>query len=267
MAKGEIVLGCLAPHPPHLIYAENPDANEAFAEGGWETLRWGYHRLARKLKSIDYDCIVVLTPHWQTYVGTHFLGVERFQNISVDPIFPNLFRFHHDITVDIEMAEAMSLCISCKGCKRECPAGVDMAALKLEWQYGQNQRHGIPLRERLLADLPRQAPRLSRMAAAVNAAGNSRALRALAERHLGISKHRALPRWAKRPWHDDEIGTWEPDEGPFADIEDTGLHKSSINAVAQEEDARPIIFSTLVQDHLRERHIWPLSHLLSNSKK
>ena len=40
-------------------------------------------------------------------MGTHFLGLERFQNISVDPIFPNLFRFNHDITVDVEMAEAM----------------------------------------------------------------------------------------------------------------------------------------------------------------
>ena len=33
MAKGEIVLGCLAPHPPHLVYAENPPQNEAFSEG------------------------------------------------------------------------------------------------------------------------------------------------------------------------------------------------------------------------------------------
>ncbi|GIT41371.1 MAG: hypothetical protein Ct9H300mP10_03810 [Methanobacteriota archaeon] len=90
MAKGEIVLGCLAPHPPHVVYAENPEQNEPFSEGGWGALRWGYHRLARKLKDIDYDCIVVLTPHWMTYVGTHFLGLERFQNISVDPIFPNL---------------------------------------------------------------------------------------------------------------------------------------------------------------------------------
>ena len=80
MAKGEIVLGCLAPHPPHVVYAENPEQNEPFSEGGWEALRWGYHRLARKLKDIDYDCIVVLTPHWMTYVGTHFLGLERFQN-------------------------------------------------------------------------------------------------------------------------------------------------------------------------------------------
>ena len=55
MSKGEIVLGCLAPHPPHLVYAENPPQNEAFSEGGWETLRWGYAKLARKLKTIDYD--------------------------------------------------------------------------------------------------------------------------------------------------------------------------------------------------------------------
>ena len=37
--SGEIVLGTLAPHPPHLVYAENPEQNEAYAEGGWETLR------------------------------------------------------------------------------------------------------------------------------------------------------------------------------------------------------------------------------------
>ena len=55
MSKGEIVLGCLAPHPPHLVYAENPPQNEAFSEGGWETLRWGYAKLARKLKTIDYS--------------------------------------------------------------------------------------------------------------------------------------------------------------------------------------------------------------------
>tara|TARA_B100000287_G_scaffold425005_1_gene470608 strand:- start:865 stop:1770 length:906 start_codon:yes stop_codon:yes gene_type:complete len=107
MAKGEVVLGCLAPHPPHVVYAENPEQNEPFSEGGWEALRWGYNMLARKLKEIDYDCIVVLTPHWQTYIGNHFLGLERFQNISVDPIFPNLFRFHHDIMVDVELSEAM----------------------------------------------------------------------------------------------------------------------------------------------------------------
>ena len=107
MTKGEIVLGCLAPHPPHVVYAENPEQNEAFAEGGWETLRWGYHRLARKLKKIDYDAMVIFTPHWQTYIGTHFLGLPKFQSKSVDPVFPNLFRYNYDISVDVELAEEM----------------------------------------------------------------------------------------------------------------------------------------------------------------
>ena len=107
MAKGEIVLGCLAPHPPHLVYAENPPQNEAFSEGGWETLRWGYAKLARKLKTIDYDAIIIFTPHWQTYIGTHFLGLPEFKSKSVDPVFPNLFRYNYDLKVDVELAEAM----------------------------------------------------------------------------------------------------------------------------------------------------------------
>ena len=45
MANGGIVAGCLAPHPPHLVYAENPEQNEPVSEGGWEQLRWGYERL------------------------------------------------------------------------------------------------------------------------------------------------------------------------------------------------------------------------------
>jgi len=104
MAQGEIVAGCLAPHPPHLVYAENPEQNEPVAEGGWEQLRWGYERLRESLSEIEYDAIVILSPHWQTYIGTHFLGLENFQSLSVDPIFPNLFRYHYDMNVDVELA-------------------------------------------------------------------------------------------------------------------------------------------------------------------
>ncbi len=75
MAKGKIVAGCIAPHPPHLVYAENPDQNEPSSEGGWEQLRWGYERLRDSLSEIEHDVIVILSPHWQTYVGTHFLGL------------------------------------------------------------------------------------------------------------------------------------------------------------------------------------------------
>ncbi|MEE3276271.1 MAG: tRNA U-34 5-methylaminomethyl-2-thiouridine biosynthesis protein [Candidatus Thermoplasmatota archaeon] len=107
MAKGEIVMGALAPHPPHLVYAENPSQNEPVSEGGWEELRWGYERLRKSLADKEFDVIIIHTPHWQTYVGTHFLGVPHFKNLSVDPIFPNLFRYNYDLTVDVELSRAI----------------------------------------------------------------------------------------------------------------------------------------------------------------
>ncbi|MGE0763798.1 MAG: tRNA U-34 5-methylaminomethyl-2-thiouridine biosynthesis protein [Bdellovibrionales bacterium] len=106
MAKnGQIIAGVLAPHPPHLVYAENPPQNEPRAECGWEVLRWGYERLRKSLEAYDYDVLIVHSPHWRTHVGTHLLGVPHFKSVSVDPVFPNLFRYHYDLQVDVPLAE------------------------------------------------------------------------------------------------------------------------------------------------------------------
>lgn len=107
MKKGKIVAGCLAPHPPHLVYAENPPQNEPKAECGWETLRWAYERLRKSLSLIEYDVLVVHSPHWRTQIGTHFLGLPHFKSLSVDPVFPNLFRYHYDLNVDVELSKAI----------------------------------------------------------------------------------------------------------------------------------------------------------------
>lgn len=105
--KGKILAGCLAPHPPHLVYAENPPQNEPRSECGWEVLRWSYERLRRSLSQIEYDVLVVHSPHWRTQIGTHFLGVKHFKSLSVDPIFPNLFRYHYDLEVDVSLSQAI----------------------------------------------------------------------------------------------------------------------------------------------------------------
>jgi 2-aminophenol/2-amino-5-chlorophenol 1,6-dioxygenase subunit beta len=107
MTEGRIVAGALAPHPPHLIYAENPPQNEPTAECGWEGLRWGYERMRKDIAATEPDVLVVLSPHWQTYVGTHLLGVPKFKSLSVDPIFPNLFRYSYEMDVDVDLAEAI----------------------------------------------------------------------------------------------------------------------------------------------------------------
>ncbi len=104
---GKIVAGCLAPHPPHLVYAENPPQNEPKSECGWEGLRWAYENMRECLNKIDYDVLLVMSPHWRTYVGTHILATPQLKSTSVDPIFPNLFRYHYDLKVDVDLAEAL----------------------------------------------------------------------------------------------------------------------------------------------------------------
>lgn len=106
MPKGEIVAGFLAPHPPHLVYAENPPQNEPRSDGGWEPLRWAYERARKSLDALKPDVLLVHSPHWMTQQGHHFLGVDRLSGTSVDPIFPNLFRYTFDLNVDVELAEA-----------------------------------------------------------------------------------------------------------------------------------------------------------------
>lgn len=106
MAQGHILAGFLAPHPPHLVYGENPPQNEPRSQGGWEQLRWAYERARKSLDELKPDVLLVHSPHWITQLGHHFLGVKRLKGKSVDPIFPNLFRYNFDLAVDVELAEA-----------------------------------------------------------------------------------------------------------------------------------------------------------------
>ncbi|KCB51269.1 2-aminophenol 1,6-dioxygenase subunit beta [Bordetella hinzii] len=106
MSEGMIVAGFLAPHPPHLVYGENPPQNEPRSEGGWEPLRWAYAQARENIERLRPDVLLVHSPHWITQVGHHFLGVPRLTGRSVDPIFPNLFRYDFGMDVDVELAEA-----------------------------------------------------------------------------------------------------------------------------------------------------------------
>lgn len=87
MSEGKILSGLLAPHPPHLVYGENPPQNEPRSEGGWEPLRWAYDQARESIERLKPDVLLVHTPHWITQVGHHFLGVPRLEGRSVDPIF------------------------------------------------------------------------------------------------------------------------------------------------------------------------------------
>lgn len=97
-------------------------------------------------------------------------------------------RFDHP-----ELKEVLDLCISCKGCKSECPSGVDMAAYKAEFEYNYQKANGSSLRTKSFA----YNTRLNRMGAMVpgitNAVFKNKFTSGLIKNTLGIASERSLP--------------------------------------------------------------------------
>lgn len=103
-------------------------------------------------------------------------------------------RLGKDAFASDEMAETMKLCVSCKACKSECPMSVDMAKMKVEVQAARVAKHGLSLRERVIANLPKLAPLAAKFPAIANLPSQ---LPGLTERVAGISSNRNLPKFTK----------------------------------------------------------------------
>ena len=89
----------------------------------------------------------------------------------------------------------MDLCVICKGCKRECPTGVYMAKMKIEFLHHYHRRHGLSLKNRLISYLPRYAPWAARAPWLANLRDAVPGLARLGESLLGLSAKRSLPKW------------------------------------------------------------------------
>ncbi len=122
---------------------------------------------------------------------------------------------------------ALDLCVSCKGCKRECPTGVDMARMKIEFLSRYRKAHGLSLRDRLIAYLPRYAPWAARLAPLANFASG------VGKSFLGFASKRDLPGW-RTDYFVDRVGS-------KSDGREVLLFVDSFNRWFEPENARAAI--------------------------
>jgi Fe-S oxidoreductase len=133
------------------------------------------------------------------------------------------------------MADTMSLCVSCKACKRECPTGVDMAKMKIEVAAARADRLGTTLRDKLVAYLPVYAPYASKAPGWANLRNSQPVLRWLLERVAGLSAARPLPEWSSEPFRDH--GT----EAPPAPKGDVYLLADTFNRYFEPDNLRAAV--------------------------
>ena len=110
-----------------------------------------------------------------------------------------LNRFDHK-----EIYEVMDLCLSCKGCKSECPSNVDVAKLKAEFLQQYYDANGVPFRSKLIANFTKSAQLGALVPGVYNFMVKTPLIANAIKRLSGFAVQRSLPTLHKttlRSWH------------------------------------------------------------------
>ena len=99
-----------------------------------------------------------------------------------------------------EIKDVMDLCLSCKGCKSECPSNVDMGKLKQEWQYQYYKEKGVSFRSRMIGNFALGMRLASLMPWGYRAVFGNRVTSALAKSAMGFAKDRSMPKLSEISW-------------------------------------------------------------------
>ncbi|WP_422360702.1 FAD-binding and (Fe-S)-binding domain-containing protein [Reichenbachiella sp.] len=102
-----------------------------------------------------------------------------------------------------EIKEVLDLCLSCKGCKSECPSNVDMARLKAEFQQNYYDANGLPIQTRMMGEFATNMKLASKVPALYNFVFGNKLTGGIAKAVMGVHQDRSMP-----PIADQTVSSW-----------------------------------------------------------
>jgi FAD/FMN-containing dehydrogenase/Fe-S oxidoreductase len=153
---------------------------------------------------------------------------------------------HKDPFNQKEIYDILDLCLSCKGCKSECPSNVDMTKMKAEYMQHYYDANGIPMRTRLIAYITTINKLGSMVPALFNAVVSNPFLSGIMKKMIGFAKERSIPllgktslrKWAKSNLN--HMNPKNPENGSvylfldeFTNYNDTGVGEKAIKLLTR----------------------------------
>jgi Fe-S oxidoreductase/FAD/FMN-containing dehydrogenase len=178
-----------------------------------------------------------------------------------------LNRFDHQ-----EIYEVMDLCLSCKGCKSECPSNVDVAKLKAEFLQQYYDVHGVPFRSQLIARFKRSAQLGSIAPGFYNFLVTNPLTSRLVKNFSGFATKRSMPKLSRLPlrkWYNKNANGRNRNTGKkvylfcdeFTNYNDA---ETGIKAILLLEK---LGYEVIIPKHEESGRAWLSKGLLRNAKK
>ena len=98
-----------------------------------------------------------------------------------------------DALASDKVYEVMDLCLSCKGCKSECPSNVDIAKIKGEFLQAYYDQNGVPFRSKMFASFTKSNELASKVPKLYNFFMTNSFTSAIAKSIMGIAPERSIP--------------------------------------------------------------------------
>lgn len=170
-----------------------------------------------------------------------------------------------------EIYEVMDLCLSCKGCKSECPSNVDVAKLKAEFLQHYYDANGVPFRAKLIAGFNKSSQLASIWPGAYNFLVTNGFTSNIIKSISGFNAKRSMPKMYKttlKKWYDRNKGKAKTGNrkvylfcDEFTNFNDTEIGIKAIQLLER------LGYTVEVPEHIESGRAWLSKGLLREAKK